>query len=76
MNRLRFLFFNLLWFLTCLPRYLRFRRAVRNPGPCQAKRLRRILRANADTEYGREHRFRALDARQGATDLPLTAFDD
>jgi hypothetical protein len=53
---------NSLWLSACLPEYRRFRRAVLRVADEQTQLLRGILRANADTEFGRMHGFRSIQS--------------
>jgi hypothetical protein len=51
---------NSLWLAGCLPEYWRFQRAARNVEEEQSAILMRVLAANADTEFGRQHRFSSI----------------
>lgn len=51
---------NRLWHLASLPAARRFARALDDPGRWQRQRLARLLRANADTAFGRAHGFAAI----------------
>ena len=63
--------------LSRTPVALRFRLAAANPAATQERTLRRILAANADTEYGRRYDFAGIrdldDYRQR---VPLVSYDD
>lgn len=48
---------NSLWELSATPRALRFERALLQPQEAQEVILRRVLRRNQGTEFGREHGF-------------------
>lgn len=48
---------NALLFASCMGDTLRWRLAARNVSNCQQRILLNLLRANADTEFGREHGF-------------------
>lgn len=48
---------NLAWMASCLPAYVAFRRAMRNPDHAQNTVLRKIVARNASTEFGRKHGF-------------------
>jgi GH3 auxin-responsive promoter len=48
---------NLAWMASCLPAFISFRRAIRDPGHAQRVVLRKILARNASTEFGRKHGF-------------------
>lgn len=48
---------NAIWFLTCLPAWHRFSRAISHPAVAQGNILRRLIERAAHTEFGREHRF-------------------
>ena len=53
---------NSLWSAANAPAYLRFRRALPQPGVAQRGRLRRYLEANANTAFGKEHRFSEIQS--------------
>jgi hypothetical protein len=58
------------------PARLRFWNALGAPGAVQAEVLRRILRDNADTAYGREYGFASIrSARDYSTRVPLADYD-
>ena len=48
---------NTLWMAGCLPEYARFRRAVGRVADEQLQVLRRIVRQNVASEFGRQHGF-------------------
>lgn len=76
MNRLRTIGCNLIFLAGCMPGYARFQHATRHPGRYQLRRMRRLLRRNRATGYGREHNFAEIDGWEAFTDLPLTDYDD
>jgi hypothetical protein len=51
---------NSIWVAGCIPEYARFRRAAHHVAEEQEAVLRRILRENADTEFGRTHGFSSI----------------
>jgi hypothetical protein len=51
---------NSLWAAGCMPELARFHRATRHVAQEQEAVLLRILRENADTEFGREHTFASI----------------
>ena len=66
----------LLW--TKAPRSLRhFNALCRTPGQAQDRLLRRIVGANADTEFGRRHGFAAITSfRQFQERVPIASYED
>lgn len=68
---------NAAWYATSLPSYRRFMRATQQLETAQRARLEHYLRANADTEFGREHGFDAIpDWETWAERVPLRDFDE
>ena len=51
---------NSLWLAGCLSEFARFHRATRRVAEEQQKILLRTLAQNADTEFGRQHRFSSI----------------
>jgi hypothetical protein len=51
---------NSLWLAGCLAESARFHRAARRVAAEQSAVLRRLLAANAETEFGRRHRFSSI----------------
>jgi len=76
MNKLCTICLNLLWFISSVPGYLRFRYALRHPERCQAALLSKLLRRNKDTEYGRAHGFAEVRGWDDFCLLPLTTEED
>jgi hypothetical protein len=68
---------NLLWFAYATVRAIRWQRAARDVAGAQAAALRRILTANAATEFGRARHFAAIatpaDYQRAA---PLATYED
>ena len=63
---------NSLWLAGCLPEYRRFRRATEKVAEEQSAILMRVLAANADTEFGRDHGFSSIrSAREYQQRVPL-----
>ena len=68
---------NSLWLAGCLPELARFRRAITRVREEQEVVLRRLLRANADTEFGRDHRFASIrSVREFQERVPLRKYED
>lgn len=68
---------NLVWFAGNAPGHARYVRALRHVRATQEEILRRTLRRNADTEYGRAHRFdRIRNVEEFRERVPLTDYDD
>lgn len=76
MNKLVTYVANILWLLVSLPGWLRFRRAVKKPQRTQARILKRLLKANRDTDYGRRHGFNKIRTWEQFRDLPITTGAD
>jgi len=51
---------NSVWLAGCLPAHVQFQRATKRVAATQEAILRRILRANAGTEFGRAHDFPSM----------------
>jgi len=66
-----------LWAAANLRRWRRFRAALGDPGRCQRRLLLATLRANAETAFGRRHRFAGIatveDFRRR---VPLVRYDE
>lgn len=68
---------NYLWALGNRPRWRRFRRALRDPGATQRRLLESYLTRNADTVFGRRHRFARIDSvATWQKRVPLSSYDD
>ena len=68
---------NALWAGRSFHHAMRFRRAHRHPAATQYRLLRTLLRANADTEYGREYGFREIrTVARYRERVPLTTWED
>src|SRR5947209_1573961 len=48
---------NTLWTASNVPAYLRFRQALREPHLAQHRKLRELITQNANTAFGKAHRF-------------------
>jgi hypothetical protein len=67
---------NSLWLASCVPALARFHRATNYIAVTQESILRRILTANADTEFGRAHGFGSMrTAREYQRRVPLRDYD-
>src|SRR5687767_10189376 len=53
---------NVAWSLANVPAYLRFVHALDQPRAAQEQVLRRYVRRNARTDFGRRHGFDAIDS--------------
>jgi hypothetical protein len=51
---------NMLWFLVCLPGWISFQFALRQPRRAQDRILRRLIRKNRNTVFGRRHHFASI----------------
>jgi hypothetical protein len=58
---------NSLWSASNAPAYLRFRRALPQPDVAQRGRLRCYFAANANTAFGKEHRFSGIQSYEEFT---------
>ena len=68
---------NTLWMLKCWPEQRAFQAATRRLASTQAAILRRILRQNRDTEFGRAHGFNAIRSPHDYQQrVPLSRSDD
>jgi hypothetical protein len=68
---------NTAWMLKCGAEAAAFDRACRRVADAQSRLLRRTLRANRDTAFGRAHGFAAVaDARAFQARVPLATYDD
>jgi hypothetical protein len=68
---------NSLWLAGCLPEYARFHRAVRHVEEEQTSILRRVLAANADTDFGLRHGFSSIQSvREYQRKVPLREYED
>ena len=68
---------NAAWAAWNRPAYLAYRGALRDPRRAQAAILRRYLRDNADTAFGREHRFDTVDSAAAfARRVPAREYDE
>ena len=71
------LFSNSAWLASCLIEWRRFGDATRSPEQVQRQRLEEILKANADTAFGRSHRFGELSCWEDFTErVPVTTYED
>ncbi|PYQ57125.1 MAG: GH3 auxin-responsive promoter, partial [Acidobacteria bacterium] len=68
---------NLPWLTANLPGYLRFRRALAQPEAVQRSLLRRYLKDNTNTAFGRAHGFAAIRlAEEYRERVPLALWED
>ena len=64
------------WLAGALPDWLRYRLALNNPRAAQAAHLFRLLRANADSAFGKAHDFcRLRTARDFQNAVPIASYD-
>lgn len=65
------------WLAGALPGWVRFRRALQDPAAAQAAALRRLLAANAGSDFGRKHAFGSLcNARDFQNAVPISQYED
>jgi hypothetical protein len=68
---------NTLWAASNLPAYRRFRLALRQPQVAQRRRLRDLLRRNAQTAFGKAHQFDSIHSyEEFANRIPLADYND
>jgi hypothetical protein len=68
---------NALWLTGCLREAGRFHRATRRVGHEQQRVLQQLIRANADTEFGRTHQFSTIRSVRDYQDrVPVRTYDD
>jgi hypothetical protein len=48
---------NTAWMAANLPSYVQFRRALQNPAAAQRRKLLELIQRNANTEFGKKHKF-------------------
>jgi hypothetical protein len=61
--------------LAWLPGYLKFKQDLNNPLRAQQKKLLDILRANQDTEYGKQYRFQEIKSiKQFQNQVPMVDY--
>lgn len=65
------------WAVGNLRRWRRFRRALADPGQAQRRLLQGYLRTNADTSFGRRHRFAGIASpAEFRRRVPLSRYED
>lgn len=68
---------NVLWGCANVPRWLAYRRALHDPRRVQAAILKRYLAGNADTQFGRAHRFAGIrSVEEYQARVPVMRYDD
>ena len=68
---------NSAWLASCIPEYLRFRRALGRVRTEQERVLRGILRKNQASAFGCRHGFSAIrTVRDYQRRVPLSDYDD
>jgi hypothetical protein len=68
---------NALWLAGCLQEAARFRRATTRVREEQARVLQRLVRTNANTEFGRRHGFASIrTAREYQERVPMRSYDE
>lgn len=66
---------NTLWMASNLPAYRRFVRSLREPQTAQLRKLRTLLRANADSAFGKTHQFEGIASYEDfARRVPLSDY--
>jgi hypothetical protein len=65
-----------LWLLSCLPGWLRFHVALRHPRQAQQHLLKRLLRKNRHSVFGKRHKFAEIhSAREFVAAIPLSDYE-
>jgi hypothetical protein len=73
---IRCLLTNALWMASSAPAAWRFHRAWRDPRRHQQRLLAEFLRRNAETAYGRKHRYgKLLTVEQFQESVPIVSYD-
>lgn len=68
--------FNSAWMWQCWPEACRYERATHDVERTQSALLQRLLDRNAESEFGREHRFSSIrTAREFQTLVPLSSYE-
>lgn len=68
---------HVLWFLVCLPGWICFQFALRHPRRAQERILRRLIRQNRETVFGRRHHFASIRSLSDfAKHVPLAEYED
>jgi hypothetical protein len=68
---------NSAWLAGCIPEYLRFRLALRRVRDEQEHVLRKTLRMNRESEFGRRHGFSTIGSvREYRQRVPLSDYED
>ena len=68
---------HVLWLLVCLPGWIRFQFALRQPRRAQERVLRRLIRQNRDTVFGRSHHFSSIRSPSDfSKHVPLAEYED
>jgi len=68
---------NVAWFAAQTAGFRRFRRALQDPGGTQLQVLHRILRANENSVFGRDHAFSGIKTvREYQERVPLSSYED
>ena len=68
---------HVLWLLVCLPGWVRFQFALRQPRRAQEHILRLLVRQNRDTVFGRRHHFASIRSPADfARQVPLAEYED
>jgi hypothetical protein len=69
--------FNTGWMAACYPEARAYHRGTRNVRDVQAALLRRIVRRNRDTWFGRKHAFTSIRDEHDFQDaVPISTYDD
>lgn len=68
---------NLLWLLSCLPGWMCFLVALHRPQRTQERILRRLLKHNRETKFGKEHDFSHIRSPvEFSRQVPLSDYED
>jgi hypothetical protein len=75
-ERLNTIAANIVWFVSCLPGWVRFWIGLLFFKQCQTRLILRVIRENRDTRFGKEHHFDRIRDLAGFQALPLIQFKD
>jgi len=68
---------NAAWMAYCLPAYQAFDKAVKNPQDAQERILKRLIRANTESAFGRKFQFSRLrNVRDFQQAVPVSSYED
>jgi hypothetical protein len=76
MNKPLILLSHLLWWISTIPGWLRYRCACKNPEKTQRLILKKILQQNAISAFGQKHQFQQILSYEDYSHLPLQTDED